>query len=796
MFALLAISPEYRCSKEQIAEYLWGKKLAESSWEESKKVHGLVDRAISDLRKQLGETIMPKTGKSGFCALCPPEESVDLLRLRAAVRRAEALPPRERFAELAAAVPSADYGEPLQGLRGDGFEARRKKLTAEVSGAVCQLLDAALKSGQEEWLREETEKWHARSPGHPRIFEFYLRAHGGNLSAKELDRRVAAWTKRYGPTGHRLQPVIEQLRAGTPRSAGRALLPIPNQLPPKGRRPIGREETIRVLFDYVCREQAAGRTAIILFTGLAGVGKSLVARDLAWLVRERFRDGALYGELNGFVEGDVQPTPPEQILDRFLPDLPPYSGVTGLTAKIGALRTALADRSVLILLDDARSSEQVLPLLPVGRASAVIITSRNTLARLRSENEVLVCTMEPLRDEDALALLQEKVMAKDRAVYLRDFTELIHICGNLPLALTVVARRMEHRMVSNIKSLVREMKDERRRLDRMDCPQDELSVRVALNCSVRVLSEEARLLLWQLGVHPGPSVTWEAVMDLGAAEGAGIRADRALEELVAASLVETRSGRFHLHDLVRAFAHHHLPLATHRDREALKQATVRQALEHQLHNVLACDRQLDRQRKLPIGDPTGVTVIELAGPEQAMEVLDREYPTIKGCIALAVSHRMTWYMRMLPMALVTYQWRRRRLDDAREDLKSAAVVAAAEADRADLAMVYRMLAGTYWRLEDFRLAACHLRRAVSLSEQDPGDNGSLSLARSLYTLGITQRKLDETTEAEESLRRALELYRQLSDPVGEAAALNAIGALHLDRGEHDEALHWCSEPAG
>ncbi|MEU0840954.1 tetratricopeptide repeat protein [Streptomyces sp. NPDC005962] len=783
LFALLITSPGCRCSREEIAHVLW---------EGERGISDRVDWAVRELRKRLGKELVPHGGKSGFCTLRVPAGSVDYLRFREGWRRAALLPLPERFEQLRAALAEWVDDEPLRGLLESSFQVRREQMRAERITAVCDLLEAAWRSGEEKWLREESEKWYARSPRNARVFQYYLIAHGRELPDRKRERLIDQWKRHSGRPDADLQSVIDQLRGDAPRSGGTVLLPIPDQLPADERRPIGQECLVRALVDVVCEEQDAGRMPLILLSGMAGVGKSTVAHHLARRLRERFPDGVLYAELNGFAEGELRPAEPEQVLDGFLAALPPYSTVTGQQGKSAALRSALAHRSALLVLDDAFNAKQVLPLLPGVGTCAVIITSRDELGGLCSRKEVHSRKVELLRDEAALKVLTEKVAEKDRSKYAQGFADLIRLCGNLPLALSVVARRLRDRPLHTIPALVGEMKKERARLDALHLPEHEMSVRVALNCSVRALSEEGRLLLWQLAIHPGPSVSWDAVMDIGAVSE-GMRADRVLGELVAANLVELQSDRYRLHDLVRAFARHHVHPAPLGDEAAIRRKTVRQVLEHQLQNVRACDRVLDHQRMLPIGEPDGVTVTEPADPEQAMELLDKEYDTVRRGMELAVSQRIERYMWLLPMSLVTYRWRRRRLTEALTDLRCAAEIAETDASPVDCAMVYRMLAGTQWRLEEFDLAAAQLRRAVLLSRQDDSKSGRLSLARSLYTLGITLRKQGQGTAAEEHLRQALELYGEAPDRVGEAEALNGIGALHYDRGEYDEALRWCAD---
>ncbi|MER6604822.1 tetratricopeptide repeat protein [Streptomyces sp. NPDC000927] len=788
LFALLVTSPGSRCTRKEIAEVLW---------EGNENAGRLVDRAVADLRKQLGPQVVPHGGRSGYCMLRLPEGGVDLFRFRDRVARAAGLNYPEQFEQLSAALEEWDGGEPLRGLTESGFQLRREELRAELMAAVCARLNAAWRSRKVKWLQEETEKWFERAPELPQIFGFYLRAHD-YLPECRREPLIKDWESRHGKPDAELQSVIDEVRGVAHRPAGTLLPPVPDQLPGSSRRPIGQDELIHGLAEAVCEQQDVGNLALVLISGMAGVGKSTVANHLARRLHERFPDGVLHAKLNGFADGDARPAEADEILDGFLATLPPYTTVTGPESKSNALRSALAHRSVLIVLDDALSAQQVLPLLPGDGTCAVIITSRNDLLRLQSERKVLFRKMEPLREADALEVLQEKVSVADRANYAQAFRDLVRLCGQLPLALAVVARLLEGgaRPLRALPALVREMEEERAKLDTLHLPEHELSVRAALNCSVRVLGEEARLLLWQLAIHPGPNASWEAVMDLGRAVGEGARTDRALVELVAANLVEVQGDRYGLHDLVRAFARQYVQPGSDGEAADIKSATVRQVLEHQLHNVRACDRVLDRERTLPLGEPDRVTVTDPADPGEAMKFLDEEYAVVQQGIRLAIDQGNERYEWLLPMALVTYQWRRRLLDDALRNLRYAVEAAEPTASPVDCAMVHRMLAGTQWRRGEYDAAVGHLRRAVRLSEEDRSEKGRLSLARTLHRLGITLRKQGDRTGAEEALSQALELCREVSALVGEAAALNALGALHLDQGDHEQALRRCADALG
>ncbi|MFF7591095.1 tetratricopeptide repeat protein [Kitasatospora purpeofusca] len=782
LFGLLVTSPDCRCSVTEVFGYLWPGREFDRQ---------LVDRAMADLRRVLGEECVPRTS-SGFCVLRVPRQSVDYLRFLEGLQRAERLPWLEQVDVLSRALSEFPEEEPLRGLPGQGFATRRLMLYESRLAAVRQQLEAAWHAHDRKLLCSEAERWYRRLPDEAWPFRYYLLARGREVPRTELEKTVKRWRKRFGMPDAALQQVIDWIRGDAASPSTAVLVPLPNQLPAPGRRVLGRNDLIRSTVELVRQRQAAGYGTVIVISGMAGIGKTTVALELAQQLRERFPDGALYAELRGFAGDDTPPVSPEHVLDRFLPELPPYSSAAGLDDKATALRSALAHRSVLILLDDARDARQVLPLLPGTGTSTVIITSRSSLLDLRAKHDVHLYSVGRLDDETAVSLLQERVVPQRRAAYGQAFDDLVKSCAGHPLALTVIAGRLEGRPLGTIVELARELKEEQRKLDVLCDPQGELSVETALNLSARALSEEARRLLWQLAIHPGPSIGWDAVMDLGLA-GEPIRADRAVEELVAANLAELRGDRYRLHDLVRNFAHYRVQSMVHGLHQELEEATVRQVLEHQLQNVRACDRLLDAGRVLPVGDPDDVTVAEPDGLDQAMALLDAEYDTVRSCIELAVARGSERYMWLLPMALMTYQWRRHHLTAAMEGLGAAseAVERAVTATLVDRAMVFRMLAGTNWRRAEYNLAAAQLRRAVLLSSQEDSAAGRLSLARSLHALALTLRKQQHWGEAEEHHRKALNLYRELADPVGEAAALNGIGTIHLDRGELDTALSVC-----
>ncbi|MFD5751923.1 tetratricopeptide repeat protein [Streptomyces sp. NPDC127033] len=784
LFALLVTSPEGRCPVADVFDSLWpGKKFARSR----------LDQVMKVLRDALGERHYLST-ESGVCSLRLPREQVDLYRFRDQLRSAETLFGKDRFDAVSAALAQWPYGlVPLSGLLGRWVEVRREELRQEWLRALRSQFEAALRAGLGDWLCVESDRWYYTLPGEPWLFRYYLMQHGDSLPPPGLEKAIKQWIRRFWTPDDELQAVIDQLRGKAPSSRVHALAHVPRQLPHLGRPALGREAEIQEVVTTVRQRQEAGRPTVVVISGLAGIGKSLVENQAAHQLQGGFPDGVLFAELGGFAGEGTRPADPESVLDGFLAQFPVNTSPSGLSQKSLALRSVLADRSVLIVLDDAWDDQQVLPLLPGTGRSAVLITSRRRLEVLRARYEVKDVPLGVLDDVAATALLQEHIPLAERGKTIYEVKALVGFCAGHPLALTVLARRFDGHAFPAIRHLYQQLKVEKERLGALDHLPSGLSVTTVLACSVDALSERARRLLWQLAVHPGPSINWPAVLDLGVADE-GACADRALGELLTAHLVEQRSGRYHLHALVRTFARQRVRPEALASGGNFEDATVWQILEHQLHHVWACDQWLDGQRSLPVGDPQGVTVVAPEGVEHALALLGEEYEAVIRGIELSIERESLRHTWLLPMSLVTYQWRRHLFRHAERYLLRAAEAAErCEAPPVERAMVYRMLAGTQWHQRNFDLAANQLCHAVRLSEQDTSPRGRLSLARSRHTLALTRRKQGREAEAEQEHRSALELSRELSDAAGAAAALNGLGTIHHDREEHEEALVCCTE---
>jgi NB-ARC domain len=111
-------------------------------------------------------------------------------------------------------------------------------------------------------------------------------------------------------------------------------------------------------------------------------------------------------------------------------------------AAAGLYRTLLADRRVLILLDNAHVAEQVRPLLPASPGSLVLVTSRDRLIGLAARDGARRLPLAVLAPAEAAELLA-RLLGRDRVQAEPDAAaELAHACAFLPLALRIAAANL------------------------------------------------------------------------------------------------------------------------------------------------------------------------------------------------------------------------------------------------------------------------------------------------------------------------------------------------------------------
>ncbi|GGQ15285.1 AfsR/SARP family transcriptional regulator [Streptomyces roseolilacinus] len=314
---------------------------------------------------------------------------------------------------------------------------------------------------------------------------------------------------------------------------------------------VGREREVAALTGALS-PAATGQVPVAAVTGGAGTGKTVLAVRAAHLLRPAFPDGQLYVDLRGT---HPRPAAPEEVLGRFLRQLgtPASALPDGLEPRAETYRALLADRRVLVVLDDAASAAQIRPLLPGTGSCAVLVTGR---ARVASPFAALGVEPGLLPPEQALELLRHGAGEARLAAEPEAARRVVEFCGRLPLALGVVAARLAAKPHWTLDRMAARLADARGRLDELE--HDGVAVRARIAPSYEAVGPDARRLLRRLALLPVPEVADRAVARL---LGAGREAaEAAVEQLVDVRLVEAvgpdgpGGPRYRLHGLVRLFA--------------------------------------------------------------------------------------------------------------------------------------------------------------------------------------------------------------------------------------------------
>ncbi|WP_406218869.1 BTAD domain-containing putative transcriptional regulator [Streptomyces decoyicus] len=266
----------------------------------------------------------------------------------------------------------------------------------------------------------------------------------------------------------------------------------PRLLPRPPARFLGREDQLAAL-TTVLTDGTTGESPLAVVAGPAGVGKTACAVQWAHLYAGSFPDGQLFADLRGFGEGDE--AAPAEILGDFLLALgtPPERVPSSAQAASALFRSLVADRRLLVVLDNARSSAQVRPLLPGGPHCATVVTSRSRLDGLVATDWARPVGLQTLGHEEGAALLGAMLgpdrVAEDPAAA----RELVDLCDGLPLALRAAAAQLTARPRWRLARLAAALRDERRRLALLSA--EDTGIAAALRMSVaRLSADDARLL--------------------------------------------------------------------------------------------------------------------------------------------------------------------------------------------------------------------------------------------------------------------------------------------------------------
>ncbi|MEV6413032.1 BTAD domain-containing putative transcriptional regulator [Kribbella sp. NPDC051718] len=736
---------------------------------------------LSRIRRLLGPAVKVERRHPGYQLGIDPDQ-VDLHRFWQLADQANNPEYRaqDRASQLAKAL-GLWQGTPLANLPGAWAAQVRDRWDRRRVDAIVQWAESELRLGNTATVIAELPELIAVYPLVEPLEALLMRAlHTAGRPAEALDRYALVQRRLVEELG--ADPGIELsevhrsiLRGELPvQPAGR--LAVPAQLPPATFGFTGRVSHLRRLDSVL----ANGGQSIAVVSGTAGVGKTALALHWAHQARDRFPDGQIYLNLRGFDPGGTPVSPAEAVrtlLDAFAVEPERIPG--GLEAQVGLYRSLVADRRVLIVLDNVADADQARPLLPGARECRVVVTSRNQLRGLLTADGAQPVTLDLLSISEARSLLAQRLGAERVSAEPAAVNEIITHCARLPLALSIVAARAVSYPEFSLQVLAGELGAG---LDEFAGADNATDVRVVFSWSYLRLSPDAARLFRLLGLHSGPDIGLPAAVSLAAEAPRQVR--RLLGELCAAHLLtEHAPGRYAFHDLLRAYAAE-LALAEHPEAERLE--VSRRILDHYVHTGYLADGLLNTRRD---DDPTvlspvapGVVPECPSSYDEGLGWFTTELPVLLSIVRTATD---PWQLVWTMTRFLAYRglWQ--------ESLAALGIaVAAAErsGDQARQAFAYRYLGCAQIRLGQYDDAGVQLQAALDRYLASGDTVGAAHTHR--HFAWMLDRQAAHA-EALEHAELALELFESAGHRAGQARSLNAVGWFHAMLGDHLEALRNC-----
>jgi DNA-binding SARP family transcriptional activator len=533
VLAALLVDANRLVPVDVLVDRVWGEQVPH-------RARNAVAGYVSRLRQVLpGEVSI--IGRQGGYVLTVDPMSVDLHRFDHLVRRAR-VEPDEAVVLLTEAL-GLWRGEPFATSDTPWLATVRSALETRRLAALLDRNDLVLEQGRHTELLAELDVT-------AEVFPLDERLAGQLMLALYRCGRQADALLRYERIRRRLADELGADPGPELRLLHRKILTadlalpvsraVPRQLPMPLRALAGRARELAAL-DAVLTGR---RPMVAAVSGMAGVGKTVLAVHWAHRVAERFPDGQLHVNLRGFGPDETATTPGEAL--RTLLDALGSRVPASVDAQGRQYRDVVADKRMLILLDNARDADQVRPLLPGSPGCLVLVTSRNRLTGLVAADGAHPVAVAPLSTEDSRDLLADRLGAA-RIADSAATDEIIMRCAGLPLALTVVAARVACTGFP-LRVIAADLGEG---LDPFCDGDSATDVRAAFSWSYRALGPAAARLFRLLGLHPGQDISVENAAALFGAP----RVRPLLAELTRAHLlVERRPGRYVLHDLLRAYA--------------------------------------------------------------------------------------------------------------------------------------------------------------------------------------------------------------------------------------------------
>jgi DNA-binding SARP family transcriptional activator/tetratricopeptide (TPR) repeat protein len=815
LLAALLFRPNVIVPMDDLVEAIWGHSPPQTAAASLQNHVMRLRRMIGD---EAGERI--RVVPPGYLIRVESGEldSETFTRLCADGRRAARAGQWETSAECLAAALALWRGRPAADATGlYGHEAAIQRLLEARTQATEGRIDAALHLGRH---REVISELRALAASHPLAENFHgqlmLALYRAGRQAEALEvfhrlRRTLVEELAVEPSRHiqdihcavlRADPSLADPSAAIPAAGDAKPSPVADplahgahggsrfQLPADTRAFTGREAELEHLIalaragsrggDTGPNSNDAGLVVIHAIDGMAGIGKSALAVHAAHRVREDFPDGQLFLDLHGHTPG-TDPVSPADALGWLLRSLgtPPQLIPQDLAQRSAYYRNRLNGTRTLIILDNAASTAQVRPLLPGAPGCLVMVTSRKRLTGL---DEAHSLALDVLPQADASALFHQiagpgRVPADHPAV-----PELTALCGNLPLAVRILAARLRHRRALPVEDLVRVLRDDGSRLGLLQ--DDDRNLTAVFESSYAALPAAEQRMFRVLGQVPGPDFDDYAAACLADTDRA--TAERLLQTLLDHNLLaQYVPGRYQFHDLVRLYARS-LTLAGAGPSEE-GDAALERLLDYYQFTTHAADHFLARHdRSATAASPIRpVAVPDLPDQSHALAWLRAERRNLLAAVAWTGESGQPVRLIALTADLAAFLQQEGPWPTA-DALQHAAVDAAhAIGDRRGEANALCELGCVMQLNVDFAGGAKLQVQALAIF-QELGDR--LGEANALCDVGRAQYPVGQYAAASEMLEQALAIYQELDCLHGQGNTFFDLGRVRYSTGHVHAAI--------
>jgi DNA-binding SARP family transcriptional activator/tetratricopeptide (TPR) repeat protein len=788
LLAALLLNANRPVGVGQLAETLWGSKPPPSA-RQSLQNH------VMRLRRCLADTGRSRiiAQPDGYLIRIQGDE-LDVDRFEAALAVARQCARTGSWAEAAAVLRTGLAmwrGEPLAGVLSDALALREVPRLVEMRLQASEILiDAELHLDRHAHVIVDLERLVAAHPLRERLHALLMLAlyrdgrQAEALTAYQHARRVLVDELGAEPGTelrelHRriltADPSLTMTQPGAPVAGGAGAAT--RTLPRDTTSFTGRRDELARLVTAVT---GAGEVVEIqAIGGMAGIGKTTLAVHAAHQLAPQFPDGQLFVPLHGHTPGRRPADPSDALASLLLAAGTPVAQIpSGLEERAARWRDQLSGRRVLLLLDDAASSEQVRPLLPGAGGSLVLVTSRRHLTALE-DAQVISLDVLPARDAAALLvrLAGRPGLEPDDAAT----AEICALCGYLPLAIGMLARQLRHHPAWASAGLAADLAAARGRLEML--ATENVSVAAGFDLSYADLTHDQRRLFRRLGLHPGSDIDAYAAAAL---EGTSLTAARRhLQGLYEHYLLtEPAEGRYRLHDLLRDHAR---GLAAREDPASDRDQALGRLLDYYTHTAALAETLLARQTQ-PTPAPALVAppaaVPDLPDSARALTWAQTERTNLLACLDYATETGQ--HARVVTLTAAVAALLRQDGPWAEAVTRHATAVRAAQqsGDRPGQATAFNNLGTMRQRTGDYPGAAQALEAALSIY-RDLGNQ--LGQANALSELGGVRRRIGDYPGAAQALEAALSIYRDTGDRLGQANSLLYLGTVRRLSGHYPGA---------